>query len=70
MSSGIPDFVKEKLNEMPEYKYGVNRVIVTLADNRVFAHVHIAWTDEIVKVEGYDSIPFDEKDIVDVKNDI
>lgn len=70
MRNEIPDNIKEQLISMPEYKYGISRVRVTLVDDRVFHHVHIAWANEVVRVEGYTDIPFDSTKIVKIENDL
>jgi hypothetical protein len=53
---------------MPEYSYGVTRVIVTLADGTEFSDVFIAWGKEIVKVGLDAKIPFDPNKIVNVRH--
>jgi hypothetical protein len=70
MSNEVPERIRDLLLNMPEYKYGVNRIRVTLADGKKFEHVHVAWVSEVIKVEGFKSIPFDPAEIVEVENDL
>lgn len=63
----IPQHLQARILDFPEYSQGVNRVIVRLEDGREFADVFVAWGAEIIKVEGHDSLPFNPKQIVDVR---
>jgi hypothetical protein len=54
---------------MPEYRYGVNKVIAYLKNGDIFRDVHIAWGREIVKVGDGSLIPFDASDVIDVENE-
>lgn len=70
MSSTFRDDLAEKILDMAEYRMGTNRIEVTLRDGRRIAGVYVAWGREVVKVDGYPSIPFDTHDVVDVANDL
>jgi hypothetical protein len=52
---------------MPEYRYGVTRIRVTLDDGLRFSDVFVAWGSEIVKVGTSEEIPFDLSKIVAVE---
>jgi hypothetical protein len=63
----IPSHLQARVLEFPEYSQGVNRIIVLLADGREFEDVFVAWGAEIIKVEGFDELPFDPDQIVNVR---
>ncbi|MBK8402494.1 MAG: hypothetical protein IPL29_16055 [Propionivibrio sp.] len=70
MTNLLPDFIKEKVLVMPEYRQGTNKIRVLLKDGRKYIAVFVAWGSEIVKVGDSTDIPFDAADIVDVENDL
>jgi hypothetical protein len=37
MRNKLPEFIKTKITEMPEYRQGTNKVCVTLKDGRKYA---------------------------------
>lgn len=53
---------------MPEYSYGVNRVVVTLNDGTRYTDVLVGWGEEILKVKDREIIPFDPALIIKVEN--
>jgi hypothetical protein len=63
----IPEHLREKVNSMPEFSYGVARVRVTLDDGSQWSDVFVAWGGEIVKVGTSEEIPFDPSRIVSVE---
>ena len=63
----IPSYLQPIVLDFPEYSQGVNRITVRLADGREFSDVFVAWGSEIIKVEGYKSLPFDPNQIVEVR---
>lgn len=63
----IPDKFHDEVSAMPEYRYGVTRIRVTLEDGLRFNDVFIAWGIEIVKVGISEEIPFDPSKIVAVE---
>lgn len=63
----IPSHLQVLVLDFPEYSQGVNRITVRLADGREFSDVFVAWGAEIVKVQGYKSLPFDPSQIVEVR---
>ncbi|MEA3302166.1 MAG: hypothetical protein U9Q75_02720 [Pseudomonadota bacterium] len=64
----LPDMIKEKIAEMPEYSYGVNKVIVELDDGRKYDEVFVGWGEKIIKVGTNLIIPFDPSRVVKVVN--
>jgi hypothetical protein len=66
MSRELPEYLQEKILNMPEFSYGVNRVVVTLDDGSEISDVYVAWGKEIIKVGSSDEINFDASRIVDV----
>lgn len=66
MSRELPEHLQEKILNMPEFSYGVNRVVVTLDDGSEISDVYVAWGKEIIKVGSSDEINFDTSRIVDV----
>jgi hypothetical protein len=62
----LPEGIREKLRDFPEYRMGAHKVAVRLADGRVVEDVIVAWAREIVSVDGNTCIPFAAKDVVDV----
>lgn len=63
----IPKHLQMRILELPEYSQGVNRIVVRLNDGREFYDVFVAWGSKIIKVEGYESLPFDPAQIVEVR---
>jgi hypothetical protein len=64
----LPENIQERINDMPEYSYGCNRVIVTLDDGREISDVYVAWAKEVVRVGKSEKISFDPSRVVDVRN--
>jgi hypothetical protein len=67
MSREIPKHLQDMVSGMPEYSYGVNRVVVTLDDGTKFYDVFIAWAKEIVKVGTSEQTPFDPSRIIQIE---
>jgi hypothetical protein len=63
----IPKHLQSFILDLPEYSMGAHRIIVRLKDGREFGDVFVAWGAEIIKVEGYNSLPFDPQYIVEVR---
>ena len=70
MITCFDDELAEKILAMPEYKQGTNKIRVTLKDGKSIAGVYVAWGREIIKVDGFLSMPFDIGDVADVENDL
>lgn len=64
----LPQELKEKVLEMPEYRQGVNKIRVRLKNGEIISDVYVAWGEEIIKVGDTTEIPFREADIDDVEN--
>ena len=64
----LPDKFVDIVAAMPEYRYGVNRIIVTLDDGTRVWDVFVAGEGEIVKVGANREIPFDPSRVVGVKS--
>ena len=63
MSDKLPPAISDQVARWPEFRMGVNRVRVELADGRVFDDVMVAG-GRIVGVLGQPEIPFDASDVV------
>ena len=66
----LPDLIKDKIAEMPEYSYGVNKVTVELDDGRTYDEVFVGWGEEIIKVGTSMVVPFDPSRVIKVVNDL
>ena len=60
----LPEKFKSQVLAYPESSFGVVSLTIRTDDGRTYYNVTIAWGEEIVKVEGYDVIPFDPGRIV------
>lgn len=63
MATVLPAAIKERILAMAEFRPGVHRVVVELKDGSVFDNVDVAWGDEVVRVLGYQDIPFDATEV-------
>ena len=68
MSTTLPDSVVEKVLAFPEWRMGAKRIKVVLADGRSFSSVEVAWGRDVVRVAGYEEVPFDAADVVAVED--
>ena len=66
-TTAIPERFRDQVASMPEYKYGVNRIKVTLDDGTTYNDVYVGWGEEIVKVGASEDVPFDPERIVKVE---
>ena len=64
--NSLPEFIKNKILELPEYSYGVNRVTLVLDDGSTYDEVYIGWGEEIIKVGNQKGVPFDPARVVKV----
>jgi hypothetical protein len=67
MTQELPERFHGQVAAMPEYSYGVNRLVVTLDDGTTVSDVFVAWAKEIVKVGTSEHIPFDPTRIIEVR---
>jgi len=63
----LPDKFKDAIVAMPEYSYGVQRVVVTLDDGKKIWDVFVAGDNEIVKVGVSTEVLFDPNRVVEVR---
>lgn len=70
MPTRFDDRLAEKILAMPEYRQGANKIRVVLNDGRQIGGVYVAWGREVIKVDGFSSIPFAIEDVADVENDL
>ena len=63
----LPDKFEEAIVAMPEYSYGVQRVVVTLDNGKEIWDVFVAAGNEIVKVGTSAEVPFDPNRVVEVR---
>jgi hypothetical protein len=62
----LPNEIREQVLALPEWRMGAHRVTVTLADGRMFGPVDVAWGSEVVRVFGFESVPFAGAEVVAV----
>ena len=65
VSDDLPPSIVDEVAKWPEFRMGVNRVRVVLADGRAFDDVMVAGK-RVVKVLGRDDIPFEASGVVTV----
>ena len=63
----IPERFIDRVASMPEYSYGVNRIVVTLKNGQRFSNVFVAGHGLIVKVGVNTMIPFNPREIINVE---
>ena len=68
VSKILPEPIAQKVNDFPEWRMGTQRIKVTLVDGRTFYPVDVAWGREIVRVVGYEEVPFEAEDVVEVEH--
>ena len=64
----LPQHLGEIVSGFPETHMGAQTIKVTLSDGRVFDGVVVAWGHEVVRVEGYESLPFNAEDVISVED--
>jgi hypothetical protein len=65
VSNELPSSIADEIAGWPEFRMGVYRVHVELADGRSFDDVMVAGA-RVVKILGRDDVPFDTSDVVAV----
>jgi len=65
----LPRNIQDKVFQFPKHSYFSKLVTVILKDGTEYPKVIIAWSKEVVAVLGSDEIPFDARDISDVRYD-
>jgi hypothetical protein len=64
----LPKHIQNQINNMPEYSYGVNRVILTLKDGTVIPDVYVGWGMDVLRVGKNTEVNFDASDVVAVEH--
>jgi hypothetical protein len=64
----LPEHIQNRINNMPEHSYGVNRVILTLKDGTVIPDVYVGWGMDVLKVGKNTEVDFDASDVVAVEH--
>lgn len=62
-------FLQKKVQAFPESSYGAKMVRVKLSDETEYRKVFVLWNKEVGAVLGFEDIPFDVSEIVDVFED-
>jgi len=62
----LPEAIREKVTNLPEYRMGAHKVAVVLRDGRVVEDVIVAWGKEIISEGGQIEISFLPEDVMDV----
>ncbi len=66
-SYDLPEHIQEQIASMPEFSYGINRVVVALKDGTEVSNVYVAWAKEIVKVGESEKVSFAASQVVSVR---
>ena len=66
----VPERLREKVDGLPEYTYGVNLVTLILRDGTRIPHMRLTWGNEILSLKGQDEIEIDVSQIVDVESEV
>jgi hypothetical protein len=59
--------IQEKIAVLPELAYGIRRIAAILDDGTEYPDVVVAWSKEVIKVEGFERLPFDTSRIVEIR---
>ncbi len=62
----LPPDVQEKITKMPQTFYGTKKVTLKLSDGTEYHKVFVLWNKEVSSIIGYEDIPFDAGEVVDV----
>ena len=65
----LPRNIQDKVLKFPKHSFFSKLITVILKDGTEYPKVMIAWSKEVVAVLGADEIPFDARDIADVRYD-
>ena len=66
----LPAAIQDAIAEMPEYKYGVNLVTLTLDDGTEIRDVYVAWAKDIIKVGYTATVLFDATRVVSAQSQV
>jgi len=62
----LPPDVQEKIKKMPQTFYGTKKVTLKLSDGTEYHKVFVLWNKEVSSIIGYEDVPFDAGEVVDV----
>jgi hypothetical protein len=65
----LPDRLTAKVQRFPEVYLGVWRVTIVLAGGVEYNGVEVAWSGDLIRVAGHESIPFTADQVIDVQDD-
>lgn len=65
----LPINIQEKVKAYPKHSYASKKVTVVLKDGTEYKNVLVAWFREVIHVSGYDKVPFNADDVVDVRHE-
>lgn len=65
MSVRLPDSIRSQVRGFDEFRMGVHRIGVELADGRSFDNVLVSGPN-VTRVLGHDAVPFDAADVIGV----
>lgn len=65
MSARLPDDIRPQVLRYHEFRMGVLRIGVELADGRSFDNVLVSGLN-VTRVLGYDVVPFEAEDVIGV----
>ncbi len=68
VTNRLPQDLGEAVSCFPETHMGAQTIRVTLTDGRTFDNVTVAWGHEIIRVAGFEKLPFDAEDVVAVED--
>jgi hypothetical protein len=63
----LPEHIREKVLQLPEWRYGTTHVTVVLDDGTRIRDVYVAWGHEVVRVGKSTDVMFDPRRVVDVE---
>ncbi len=66
----LPQAIADLINGFPESSYGAQTVRVVLGDGTCYSGVVVAGSGVVVRVTGYDDIPFDPQDVVSATSEV
>jgi hypothetical protein len=66
VTAPFPEPLADRIASFPEIHMGVNRITVELRDGSTVTGVLVAWSGQVLRVEGKTDVPFDMADVVDV----
>lgn len=68
MAEFFVDPFRQEILDFPEVHMAVHRITVELRGGSVVTGVLVDWGGEIIRVEGYENVPFAVGDVVAVRD--